>query len=86
MTYDNKKNSGKISFFSLKTLDNGNRYCIIETYDTHKETKMNAQEIATRLGIKFQDGWYCVGAVIDIDGSPWVDEQTFLEIIEILGE
>lgn len=47
---------------------------------------MNAQEIATRLGIKFQDGWYCVGAVIDVDGSPWVDEETFLEIIEILGE
>jgi len=46
----------------------------------------NAQIIAAKLGVEIQDGWFYVGNLIDVDGSPWVELETFLEIVEILGE
>lgn len=44
-----------------------------------------AKQIAVKLGVEEQDGWYYVGDIVDIDGSPWVEEKVFLEIVEMLG-
>lgn len=40
------------------------------------------EKIAKNLGVEIRDGWYNVANITTIDGSPWVEEKEFLEILE----
>lgn len=46
--------------------------------------KSKAEKLAEILGVEVRDGWYNVSNIATIDGSPWVCEQDFLEIVKDL--
>lgn len=41
-----------------------------------------AKELAQDSGVEVRDGWYNVSNIATVDGSPWVTEEEFLEIIK----
>lgn len=42
------------------------------------------KQLAQEWGIEVRDGWYNVSNIATVDGSPWVCEQEFLEIVKDL--
>jgi len=49
-----------------------------------KMKKSKAGKLAEILGVDVRDGWYNVSDIATVDGSPWVCEQDFLEIVRDL--
>lgn len=46
--------------------------------------KSKVLELAEVMGVEVRDGWYNVSNIATVDGSPWVEEKDFLEIIKDL--
>lgn len=49
-----------------------------------KMKKPRLLELAEVMGVEVRDGWYNVSNIATVDGSPWVCEQEFLEIVKDL--
>lgn len=46
--------------------------------------KSRLLELAEVMGVEVRDGWYNVSNIATVDGSPWVEEEDFLQIVKDL--
>lgn len=52
--------------------------------EMERQAKSKALQLAKMLDVEVRDGWYNVSDIATVDGSPWVEEKDFLEIIKDL--
>jgi len=57
----------------------------VEKSKRKKIQKMLSRRVFSLIDLPYNDGMYYVGNVVDVDGSPWVEEKVAREIITLIN-